>query len=112
MAADRVTLELRPERSGHANESIWLQVTVGALDRGASIRVNSADGALLGSVSPYSAQARTAGGSYLISLPHALTRELPIRLTFTLDRGPPHPRRAPTPAELLNAKLVLLPTSK
>lgn len=109
---DSVTVKLRPERQAKASESVWLQVTAGALDGSVSIVIKSANGAYLGTVSPFGAQARATGGSYLIALPDDMAGELPICINFQVDSGGNKGNRAPTKDELLDVELVFVPTSK
>jgi hypothetical protein len=103
------TVVLASQRAPAEGESLWLEVTVGALPKGASLTVADARGNLLGTVSPFGRPARQAGGGHLVPLPEELQRAEKIELHLMLVEN--EGKRQPTASELREVKLIYLETS-
>ncbi len=104
------TVELALPRAVAAHEAVWLQIRVGALPRGARLRVSTSDGVPVGTISPFGVRGGQAAGSYTIPLPKSAIANGRVRLQLEIEE-PGTTARAPRPAEVENVDLVYVPIS-
>lgn len=105
-APGEVTLTVpRPLQAG---ESLVLVVTVGVIQRGQQIRITTASGQQIGTVSPYGIPPGHKAGSYVVPVPAGAVRDgkLSLQLRLTGGGGPP---RAPTAQEVTSLDLRITP---
>jgi hypothetical protein len=102
-AAQDVTLALPHPLA--ANETAWIEVELGAINKGRVVTVTTVDGQPLGTISPFGARPGQAAGTYTLPVPAGAIRDgrVAIRVTISdLGGGPP---RAPTAQEVRSIKL-------
>lgn len=103
-------VELAATRPAREGEAVWLEIRTGPLPRGTEIRVSTAAGELLGTVSPFGAARGAAGGAHLIALPQGAVAGGRVRIRLEVD-VPGKPARAPRAGEVLGAELVFVPVT-
>jgi hypothetical protein len=103
-------VELALTRPAAAHEAVWLEVRVGALARGGQLRVLTAAGELVGTVSPFGAVARSQGGTYTFPLPKAAVVDGRVQLCLEAE-APGAAARAPRPGEVEAVTLIYVPVS-
>lgn len=108
---DAATFELMLPRRAAADEAVWAQVRVGALPRGAEVTVETADGARLGSVSPFGLRSAQQGASYTIPLPAGAIVDGRVQLRLQVTQASAA-ARAPTPSEVEGVSLIFVPVTK
>lgn len=103
-------VELAPARPAGPRETTWLRLRVGGLPRTAEIRVNTPEGALLGTLSRHGASygAPQAATTHLLPLPEDALASGRVRLRLTVDT-PGMPARAPRPGEVEAVELIHVP---
>jgi hypothetical protein len=106
--ASQQSLELILPREPAHDEAVWLQVRVGALPPRASIRVDSSEGELLGSVSPYGSVRGAPSATYLVPLPKTAVVDGRLQLRLTVEE-PGKPSRAPRANEIDTVVPVYVP---
>ena len=91
-------------------EGLAAELTLGVLERGAEIQVETMSGKLLGVISPYGIRAGHEAGTYTVPVPAEAISNNRVSLRIILNR---HPRgkRAPTTQELKSVKLTITPPS-
>jgi len=91
-------------------EGLAAELTLGVLERGAEIQVETMSGKLLGVISPHGIRAGHEAGTYTVPVPAEAISNNRVSLRIILNR---HPRgkRAPTTQELKSVKLTITPPS-
>jgi hypothetical protein len=97
-------------RSLNDGEGVSVELTLGVLERGAEVRVETISGRLLGTISPYGIRSGSEAGTYTVPVPTEEVSNDRVSLRIILDR---HRRgkRAPTTQELRNVKLTITQAS-
>ena len=104
-------MELTLPRRADADEAVWLQVRAGALPPGAEISVGTADGELLGTVSPFGVQQGRDAGTYTIPVPEDAIEDGRVQLHLEVqERG--GTVRPPLPGEVENLSLIFVPVTR
>jgi hypothetical protein len=89
-----------------ANETVWLELKLGVLPRGVEVEVETADGKLLGVISPHGIRSGHEAGTYTLPVPlEAISdKRVSVRLILKqLDRS----KRAPTIKEVKDVRLKI-----
>ncbi|WP_448956383.1 hypothetical protein [Labrys neptuniae] len=91
-------------RQPAAGDIAWLELEVGPIARGQQIQVRTAQGQMLGAVSPFGVRSGKDAGIYTLPVPAGAIRDRVLSLRVTIESAgvPPRP---PTPAELKSLKL-------
>ena len=89
-------------------ETAWLQVKVGAIERGAEIEITTTAGQSLGVISPFGIRSGRQAGTYTVPLPADAISDDRVSLRLTLNQGG-HPQRAPTTKEVKSIHVKLMP---
>ncbi len=98
------SLILSLPRAPAANERVWLSVTAGRLPRGASIRVDKADGSRLELLTVFGANAGSGDVKSTVPLPQSMVVDGHVRVRLTvLGAGAPH---APDRHEIHAVELI------
>jgi hypothetical protein len=111
VGASQNSVELTLPREPAYDEAVWLQIQVGVLAPRTSIRVDSSEGELLGSVSPYGSARGAPSATYLVPLPKTAIVNGRIRVRLTVEQ-PEKPSRAPRADEVENVVPVYVPVTK
>jgi hypothetical protein len=91
-------------RSLNEGEGVAVELTLGVLERGAEVVVETTSGKLLGVISPYGIRSGNEAGTYTMRVPTEEISNNRVSLRVTLQsRG----KRAPTTQELRSVKLVI-----
>jgi len=85
------------------HEALWLDATVGALPRGSSLNIETEDGQLIGTISPFGVTALTPQ-TYKLALPKDAAKGSALRIRVQVQQ-PDGTMRVPNSQELLGAKL-------
>ena len=104
-------ITLTPPRAALAQEALWLKVTVGALPRGALLRINREDGRPVGSVAPHGDTAALIPQDYTLALPKDIVADGTVRLRLQMRTSDGN-LRGPTPKEVLGTELVYVPADR
>jgi hypothetical protein len=107
-AAEGQTVTLVLPHALRAGESAWLELTVGAIERGAEIEVSTATGQLLGVISPFGIRLGQQAGTYTVPLPADVFVNVRVTLRLSIDQGG-HAQRPPTAAEVKSAHVKITP---
>jgi len=100
---------LRLPRAPAAHEAVWLSVTVGALPRGAGVRVEAADGSIIELLTSFGAHPGTGGARFTVPLPKKAVSDGEVRIRLTvMGAGPPH---APSAQEVSGIKPIFVPVT-
>jgi len=109
-AVEAQAVELTLARKPAAHEEVWLEVAVGALPRGAVVRIDRPDGQLIETISPFAVRAGERAGTYRVALPQALAAKGNVEVELTvLGNGPPH---HPTSEEVESVRLIYVPVTR
>lgn len=97
-------------RNLNEDEGVAVELTLGVLERGAEIQVETKSGKLLGVISPYGIRSGHEAGTYTVPVPAKAISNNRVSLRIILNR---HSRgkRAPTAQELKSVKLTITPPS-
>ena len=89
-----------------AGETVFVEVTMGVVQRGQEVDVTTADGRLIGTVSPFGIRTGQAAGTYTIPVPPDAIDDgkLSLRLRISRPDGPPRP---PTADEVTGVTLAI-----
>jgi hypothetical protein len=110
LTVDAQAVELTLAHKPAAHEEVWLEVAVGALPRGAVVRIDKPDGRLIETISPFAVRAGERAGTYRVALPQALATRGKVDVELTvLGNGPPH---HPSPDEVESVKLIYVPVTR
>jgi hypothetical protein len=95
-------------RSLNEDEGLAVELTLGVLERGARVRVQTASGKMLGVISTYGIRSGEEAGTYSVPVPPELVsnNRLSLRITVNYTRDK---QRAPTDQELRSVKLQITP---
>jgi hypothetical protein len=100
-----VTLPLpHPVRAG---ETVFVELTIGAIERGAEIEITTPSGQLLGVVSPFAIRSGHPAGTYTVPLPSdAISGDrVSLRLSLDMQGGA---QRAPTKDEVKSVRVKIV----
>jgi|ERR1700730_17788777 hypothetical protein len=86
-AAEGQTVTLVLPHTLRAGESAWLELTVGAIERGAEIVVSTAAGRLLGVISPFGIRLGQQAGTYTVPLPADVFANGRVSVRLSIDQG-------------------------
>ena len=91
-----------------AEEGLAVELKLGVLERGNTIKVETMSGKLLGVISPYGIRSGEEAGTYTVPVPPELVSNKRLSLRIILDQ---HSRgkRAPTNQELRDVRLQITP---
>ena len=98
-------------RSLNEGEGVAAELTLGVIERGAVIQVETVSGKKLGTISPYGIRAGNEAGTYTVPVPADEISNNCVSLRITLyhhNRG----KRAPTSEELRDIKLTITPSGQ
>src|SRR5437588_10631000 len=93
-----------------AGETVWLEVCVGVVTRGAEIEVTTTSGRLLGVISPYGIRPGNQAGTYTVLVPADAISEGRLSLRLSLDYA--HSQRAPTKEEVKGLRVKIMDAGK
>ena len=103
-------VELTLARMPVAHEEVWLEITLGALPRGAQLRIDAPDGTLIETISPFGVRAGESAGTYRVALPQNLVAQGKVRVDLAvLGDGPVH---SPTSDEVDSVRLIYVPVTR
>ena len=94
-------------RSLNEDEGLAVELTLGVLERGARIRVQTASGKMLGVISTYGIRSGEEAGTYTVPVPADVVSNNRVSLRITLNYN--REKRAPTDQELRSVKLQITP---
>ncbi len=101
-AGREVTLTLpHALRSG---ETAWLEVEVGAIERGEEIDIVTTSGRSLGVISPFGIRPGEQAGTYTVPVPADAIADGRVSLRLSVDQYG-HAQRAPTAAEVRSVRV-------
>jgi hypothetical protein len=108
-AAGRVINLVLP-RDLEAADSVWLEVKLGAIPRGAEIEIETTSGKMLGVISPHGIRSGDEAGTYSVPVPpEAISgKRLSLRLTLSYVGR----KRAPTLKQVKSVRLKITSTDK
>ena len=94
-------------RSLNEDEGLAAELTLGVLERGARIRVQTASGKMLGVISTYGIRSGEEAGTYTVRVPveAVSNNRVSLRITLNYNRS----KRAPTDQELRAVRLQITP---
>lgn len=104
-------IELVLPHTAASDKAVWLQIQAGLLPRGAEVLVTTADGAVLGTVSPFGGPRGRAAGAYTIPLPKSAIIDGRVRIRLAVQ-VPGATARQPHLSEVLSVDLVYVPISR
>ena len=95
-------------RSLTAEEGVSVELTLGVLERGAAIKLETTSGRKLGTITTYGIRSGEEAGTYTVPVPPELISNNRLSLRIILDQ---HSRgkRAPTDQELRAVRLQITP---
>jgi hypothetical protein len=102
-------LELATPRPVGRGESLELQITTGPLPRGARVELLTANGEILGAVTPYPAGRPSNTATVPVPRSAIVDDHLRLRLEVLEPDAPPRP---PRPGEVQRLDLVVVPRSE
>lgn len=91
-----------------AGETVWLEVTVGAVERGAEIEIATTSGRLLGVISPFGIRSGSPAGTYTIPVPADAVSNGRVSLRLSLNQH--QSQRAPTLQEVKSIRVKIADT--
>jgi len=88
-----------------AGETVWLEVTLGPLPRGAEVKLEAPSGKLLGTLSPFAVRSGQASGTYVVPIPlEAIVRDsVAVRVSIEYALA----SRAPTEKEVKALRVTI-----
>lgn len=89
-----------------AGETAWLELTLGAIERGAEIEIATTSGRLVGVISPFGIRSGQQAGTYTVPLPAEAISGDRVALRLSLDTHG-RPERAPTTKELKSIRVKI-----
>jgi hypothetical protein len=89
-------------------ETVWLELTLGAIERGAEIEVLTAEGQFLGVISPFGIRSNQEAGTYTIPLPSDVFQNSRVSLRLSIGHGG-HVPRMPSETEVKSVRLKITP---
>ncbi len=92
-------------RTLSANEVVWIELKLGAVQRGAEIEIETKSGKTLGVVSPHGIRSGDDAGTYTVPVPPDAISNKRLSLRLTLNHG--RAKREPTPKELKSVRLKI-----
>ena len=94
-----------------AGEAAFLEVKVGAIERGAEIEIATTEGRSLGVISPFGIRSGRQAGTYTVPLPADAISDNRVSLRLTLNQGG-HAQRAPTRKEVKSIRVKIMPAAR
>lgn len=97
-------------RSLNEDEGVAVELTLGVLERGARVQVQTSSGRTLGTISPHGIRSGEEAGTYTVPVPteEISNNRVSLRITVKHSRN----KRAPSTQELRGVKLVITPSSR
>ncbi|MGB7845198.1 MAG: hypothetical protein WBL63_06255 [Candidatus Acidiferrum sp.] len=92
----------------HAGDTAWIELKVGAIERGAEIEIATTEGRTLGVISPFGIPSGHQAGTYTIPLPADAISNDRVSLRLTLNQHG-HAQRAPTAKEVKSIRVKIRP---
>lgn len=92
-------------RALSANEVVWIELKLGAVQRGAEIEIETRSGKTLGVVSPHGIRSGDEAGTYIVPVPPDAISKKRLSLRLTLNHG--RAKRAPTTKEVKRVRLKI-----
>lgn len=92
------------------HEALWLDATVGSLPRGSFLNIETEDGRLIGTISPFGVTALTPQ-TYKLALPKDAVKGSALRIRVQVQQSD-GTVRVPNSRELLGVKLARVNTDK
>lgn len=90
-----------------ADETVWLEVKLGEMERGKEVEIQTSNGRLLGVISPFGLRARHEAGAYPVPVPVEAISKGRVSLRLFLNHNGDAPR-APTAAEVKSVRLKIV----
>jgi len=109
LSTDGQTLTLVLPHPLRPGETAWLELTLGAIERGTEIEVSTAGGRFLGVISPFGIRSNQQAGTYTIPLPLDVFQNSRVSLQLSVDQGG-HMPRTPTATEVKSVRLKITAT--
>lgn len=109
--ADATAYTLTLPHAPARHEAVWLRVVAGKLPPGARLIVRTSDREIVGSVAPFGVRPGQEAGVYTIPLPESAVANGKLSLSIELEDRAARAVRAPTPQEVKELSLVLVPVS-
>jgi hypothetical protein len=106
------TLILKLPRSPAAGEAVCVRISVGVLPRNARIVVRLDNGEIVGTVAPYGVRPNQKVGVYTIPIPTNAVLKGKVSLRLEVEEKSAATTRAPTQAEVEDAKLAFVPVTR
>jgi hypothetical protein len=108
-AAGRVVTLVLPHalRTG---ETAWIEVKVGAIERGMEIEITTTAGRSLGVISPYGVRSGREAGTYTVPLPADAISDDRVALRVLLNHD--GHQRAPTAKEVKSIRVKVMPAGR
>jgi hypothetical protein len=102
-------LILQLPRSPAADEAVCVRISVGVLPRNTRIVVRLGNGEIVGTVAPYGVRPNQKAGVYTIRIPTNAAVNGKVSLRLEVEEKSAVTARAPTPAEVEDARLTFVP---
>ncbi len=102
-----LTLSRRPA----ANEMLVVQIKVGVLKRGTKIIVRAIDNEIAWTIAPFGIRPGQKAGLFTVPVPSKAVADKTVSLRLEVLEKDAKAARAPTKAEIEDAKLALIPVS-
>ena len=87
---------------------VWIELKIGAIERGAEIEIATTAGKSLGVISPFGIRSGDQAGTYTVPLPADTISNNHVTLRLTLNQYG-HAKRAPTAQEVRCIRLKITP---
>lgn len=107
-AAPGRVVKLVLPREPAVDESVWLEVKLGVIERGAEVELETTSGRFLGVISPHGIRTGDEAGTYTVPVPPDAVSNKRLSLRLTLSRR--GKKRAPTLKEVKKVSLKITPT--
>ena len=105
-------LILELPRSPAADETVCVRISVGVLPRNARIVVRLDNGEIVGTVAPYGVRPNQKAGVYTIPIPTSAAVNGKVSLHLEVEQKSVATTRAPTQAEVEDARLAFVPVTR
>lgn len=104
-AAPGWVVNLDLPRDLRAEDSVWLEVKLGVIPRGAEIEIETTSGKTLGVISPHGIRSGEEAGTYTVPVPHEAICNQRLSLRITVSHR--SRKRAPTLEEVKSIRLKI-----
>jgi hypothetical protein len=103
-----VTLSL--PKAPVTGKAFWVELKLGAIERGKEIEIATTAGKSLGVISPFGIRSGAQAGTYIVPLPAEVISNKRVTLRLTVNQYG-HAKRAPTVKEVKGIRLRITPQS-